>query len=109
MAASRSTGAAGDPRLTDADLAQWPADVVAHLHAEYDRVESELGVAPGTDFLSGDLLARLQTRLAAVLPGIPNLDPAPPGGPVQPAPVAVQAVLRRPVCSASTSTAACPC
>ena len=78
------------PRLTDADLAQWPADVVAHLHAEYDRVESELGVTPGTDFLSGDLLARLQTRLAAVLPGIPNLDPAPPGGPVQPAPVAVQ-------------------
>ncbi len=78
------------PRLTPADLAQWPAAVTAGLQAEYDRVESELGVVPGTDFLSGDLLAQLQARIAALLPGMSNLDPTLPGGPLEAAPIAVQ-------------------
>jgi hypothetical protein len=78
------------PRLTPADLARWPAPVAADLQTEYDRVESELGVVPGTDFLSGDLLAKLQGRVDAVVPGIPDLDLSLPGGPVEAAPIAVQ-------------------
>ena len=63
--------------------------MTAGLQAEYDRVESELGVVPGTDFLSGDLLAQLQARIAALLPGMSNLDPTLPGGPLEAAPIAV--------------------
>jgi hypothetical protein len=97
------------PRLTPADLARWPAPVAADLQTEYDRVESELGVVPGTDFLSGDLLAKLQGRVDAVVPGIPDLDLSLPADRWKPHRSPCRAALRRRVCSASTSTAACRC
>ncbi len=72
------------PRLTAADHALWPAGVAAYLAANYARVEREIGVTPGTDFISGPLDAALHARLAAVVPGMATLDA------VEEAPLAVQ-------------------
>ena len=72
------------PRLTDADLAQWPASLRTYLAANYGDTEKEIGVDPVTDFISGPLfdvlLARMQTAAAAVA----SVDA------VQDAPLAVQ-------------------
>ena len=50
------------PRQTPADLgarpseqAAWPADVAADLLANYRAVETEMGVWPTTDYISGPL------------------------------------------------------
>jgi choline dehydrogenase-like flavoprotein len=78
------------PRLTPEDLARWPADASAYLAAHYLEVESETGVVPATDFISSDLLDAVWSQATAVAPLVANLDEALPGGPVQPAPIAVQ-------------------
>lgn len=78
------------PRLTPDDLALWPAAAASYLTAHYLDVESETGVVPSTDFISGDLLEALWTRTTAVASVVGNLDAMLPGGPVQPAPIAVQ-------------------
>lgn len=76
------------PRLTAADLAAWPAATAAGLLDTYSRVESETGVVPATDFISGDLFERLFDRTEAVAGGVAGLDPGPGG--VAMAPLAVQ-------------------
>jgi hypothetical protein len=38
------------PRLTAADLQQWPQPVASYLSAVYPLVEREIGVAPSTEF-----------------------------------------------------------
>jgi hypothetical protein len=78
------------PRLTPDDLALWPAEAASYLTAHYLDVESETGVVPATDFISGELLDAVWMRTTAVTPAIGNLDATLPGGPVQPAPLAVQ-------------------
>lgn len=78
------------PRLTPEDLAHWPADVAAYLQAHYLEVESEIGVVPATDFISGDLLDAVWARAQAVAPLVPGLDQGLAGGPIEPAPIAVQ-------------------
>jgi choline dehydrogenase-like flavoprotein len=62
------------PRLTPADLgprpadqATWPADAAAYLLANYEAVETEMGVRPTTDYISGSLFERLNARLASVV------------------------------------------
>src|SRR5512143_84598 len=69
------------PRLTPADLAQWPADVAAFLQSatrtgdEYERTERETGVFDQTDYIMGPLYERLLERSQAVLTaGVPSLD-----------------------------------
>lgn len=69
------------PRMTDADLAQWPPEVVADLKANYATVEREIGVQPTTDYISGPLYDAL---LAAFKKS------APAGSLVGEAPLAVQ-------------------
>jgi choline dehydrogenase-like flavoprotein len=76
------------PRLTPADLgprpadqASWPADAAAYLLANYEAVETEMGVRPTTDYISGSLFDRLNARLASVVG---------PGQSVAEAPLAVQ-------------------
>jgi len=61
------------PRLTSADLgprpadqAAWPADAAAFLAANYDAVETEMGVKPTTDYISGPLFEKLRDRFDAV-------------------------------------------
>lgn len=69
------------PRLTDVDLAAWPAAVAADLTATYPILETEIGVQPTTDYLSGPLYA-------AVLPAFKKA--APKGAAVGEAPLAIQ-------------------
>ncbi|HLB88035.1 MAG TPA: hypothetical protein VJK29_10320, partial [Terriglobales bacterium] len=38
------------PRLTERDLAQWPAEVADYLSHAYSLVEREIGVDPVTDY-----------------------------------------------------------
>lgn len=72
------------PRLTAEDHALWPIDLSGHLNATYAAVESEIGVTPSTDFITGALHTALTTRLTAVRPGVNHLDS------VEEAPLAVQ-------------------
>jgi choline dehydrogenase-like flavoprotein len=76
------------PRLTPADLgpraadqASWPADAATYLLANYEAVETEMGVRPTTDYISGSLFDRLNARLGSVVG---------PGQSVEEAPLAVQ-------------------
>ena len=72
------------PRLTPADLgprpvgeAAWPADAAAYLLANYPSVETEMGVAPTTDYISGTLFERLKARFEAVVGAGQSVEDAP--------------------------------
>src|SRR6266446_4188807 len=76
------------PRQTSADLgprpadqATWPADAVTYLLANYEAVETEMGVRPTTDYISGSLFDRLNARFGSVISA---------GQLVEDAPLAVQ-------------------
>src|SRR6266404_3331382 len=62
------------PRLTAADLgprpayqAAWPADAATYLVANYEAVETEMGVKPTTDYISGSLFDKLKARFESVV------------------------------------------
>jgi choline dehydrogenase-like flavoprotein len=72
------------PRLTAADLgprpageAEWPADAAAYLAANYEAVETEIGVRPTTDYISGPLYERLAARFGAVVGADQSVEAAP--------------------------------
>ncbi len=73
------------PRLTNADMAQWPSDLKTALGVEYGSTERETGVVPSTDYISGPLFAELKTRFEAARPLVPSVDA------IEDAPLAVQA------------------
>jgi hypothetical protein len=77
------------PRLTGADLAQWPATTAAYLRDNYTFVESETGVRPAADFITGDLHQVLINRVRAVAGAMPGIDTTHGDG-VEIAPLAVQ-------------------
>jgi len=62
------------PRLTAADLNQWPAATAAYLTANYAVLEEETGVSVTADFISGPLYAALRSAFEAATPGIANID-----------------------------------
>lgn len=72
------------PRLTAADLQQWPAEVGNYLDSVYPAVEREIGVTPSTDFITGELFDALRNRVETVVGGVADLDGA------EEAPLAVQ-------------------
>lgn len=72
------------PRLTGADLAQWPADLATYLRGVYADVEAETGVSPTTDYISGPLYDALRDAFQAAAPGVPTVDG------IEEAPLAVQ-------------------
>ena len=72
------------PRLTDADLAQWPADVATYLQNIYGPVEEEIGAVPTADYINGPLCDALKAKIMGALGGVGNLDN------VAEAPLAVQ-------------------
>src|SRR6266852_3710991 len=72
------------PRLTDADLNNWPAELQTYLKANYSDTEKETGVDPVTDFISGDLFDALFTALDNALKKVATVDG------VEVAPLAVQ-------------------
>ena len=79
------------PRLTAADLANWPSAVAGFLQSgsgtgdAYEASEKETGVYDRTDYISGPLNADLKTKATAAQPLISNLDA------IEDAPLAVQA------------------
>jgi hypothetical protein len=72
------------PRLTSADQALWPPAVSGYLNTNYTKVESEIGVTPNTDFITGALYTALIDRLNKVSPTVTNINA------VEEAPLAVQ-------------------
>jgi len=78
------------PRLTGADLGNWPSATAAYLGANYTAVEKEIGVIPKTDFISGDLFNALTSEFQAAAIGIPNIETTIGTNGVEPAPLAVQ-------------------
>ena len=72
------------PRLTDADLAQWPVELRAYLTSNYGDTEQEIGVDPRTDFISGPLFDALLAKMQAVVGQVASIDG------VEEAPLAVQ-------------------
>lgn len=72
------------PRLTPADQALWSPTLSSYLDANYSKVESEIGVTPSTDFITGALYTALKGRLTAVGSAVTNIDS------VEEAPLAVQ-------------------
>jgi len=82
------------PRLTAADLSNWPPDLATFLTtpapptppmSEYERTERETGVFDKTDYISGPLFAALNAKFTAAQPGVPTVDA------IEEAPLAVQA------------------
>lgn len=72
------------PRQTAADLGPqaagqpaWPADAAAYLLANYEAVETEMGVRPTTDYISGQLFARLSARFGSVIGAGQSVEEAP--------------------------------
>jgi choline dehydrogenase-like flavoprotein len=72
------------PRQTPADLgarpsdqAAWPADVAADLLANYRAVETEMGVWPTTDYISGPLFDGLKARFESVIGAGQSVEEAP--------------------------------
>ncbi|MBM0103735.1 GMC family oxidoreductase [Steroidobacter sp. S1-65] len=74
------------PRMTAADLAQWPAAVANFLGATYPFVEDDTGVTQTVDFITGHLYDALLAAVQNAAPLTPNIDAASVG----PAPLAVQ-------------------
>lgn len=72
------------PRLTDADLAQWPTEVADYLKQFYKIAEIDTGVDETTDYISGPLYDVLIQRFKDVQPSVPTVDE------VVAAPLAVQ-------------------
>src|SRR6266851_4866373 len=73
------------PRLTDADLKNWPTELQTYLKANYTETEKETGVDRATDFINGDLYDSLKKAIDAAAKKVPTVDG------VEVAPLAVQA------------------
>jgi hypothetical protein len=78
------------PRLTEADLAKWPASTADYLRTHYEELERETGVAPATDFITGELYVALKAALEKAAAATQNIDHALGTNGVQEAPLAVQ-------------------
>lgn len=72
------------PRMTDADLKNWPKELQTYLKGNYGDTEKEIGADPVTDFISGDLYEALSKALKAAAKKVPTVDG------VEVAPLAVQ-------------------
>lgn len=78
------------PRLTDADLQGWPSAAAQYLSANYIDLESETGVVPAADFISGDLFDALRSEVTAAAGLVPNIETTIGDNGVEVAPLAVQ-------------------
>ena len=78
------------PRLTPADLQGWPVPTAQFLNDNYLDVESETGVVPATDFISGPLFDVLFDAFATAAAGTPGIETTMGTNGVELAPLAVQ-------------------
>jgi hypothetical protein len=65
------------PRLTQGDLAAWPAAVASDLPGLYATLERETGVVPAVDFIQGPLHAALKSRFESAAATIANVESLP--------------------------------
>ncbi len=78
------------PRLTAADLANWPAPVAAFLQSAngkgdaYEATERETGVFDKTDYISGPLNTDLNKKMVLAQPSVASINA------IEDAPLAVQ-------------------
>ena len=72
------------PRLTDVDMAAWPAELRNYLSSNYSNTEQEIGVDPRTDFVSGPLFDVLFAKMQGVAGQVSSVDA------IEEAPLAVQ-------------------
>jgi choline dehydrogenase-like flavoprotein len=77
------------PRLTPADLANWPQETAKYLEQTYRDVEVEIGAYPTTDYIHGALQKEIKRILDSARPSVPTVDE------VQDAPLAVQGATPR--------------
>lgn len=79
------------PRLTDADLKNWPQPIATYLQSStqtgdaYERIEKETGVFDKTDYISGPLFEALKKKFENVAGSVASVDV------IEEAPLAVQA------------------
>ncbi len=79
------------PRLTDADLNNWPQPIATYLQSPahagdaYERIEKEIGVFDKTDYISGPLFDALHKKFVSAAAGVATVDG------IEDAPLAVQA------------------
>ena len=78
------------PRLTNGDLLQWPASTAQYLTQHYTDLESETGVVPATDFITGELYLALHDRFAAAAASTANIETGLGTNGVEVPPLAVQ-------------------
>jgi choline dehydrogenase-like flavoprotein len=78
------------PRLTSADLSNWPAATAGYLNANYGVLEDETGASVTADFISGPLFLALRSAFEAATPGVPNVELGLGTNGVTDAPLAVQ-------------------
>jgi len=78
------------PRLTNSDLAGWPATTAVYLQNHYIDLESETGVEPATDFMFDALGTILRNVCIAAASATTNIETTLGTQGVQTAPLAVQ-------------------
>lgn len=78
------------PQLTAVDLQHWPAGAVAYLAAQYTTLESEIGVVPTSDFITGILNDAMRDELVHAAAVTPNIETVLGDSGVEEAPLAVQ-------------------
>jgi GMC oxidoreductase len=78
------------PRLTPADLNEWPPATAAYLNANYGVLEAETGASVTADFISGPLFLALRSAFQAATPGVLNIELGLGTNGVADAPLAVQ-------------------
>jgi hypothetical protein len=78
------------PRLTPDDLQHWPASTRQYLNDNYMLVESEIGVVPATDFITGDLYEAVKAKFTAAAAATADVDTGLGASGVEEAPLAVQ-------------------
>ena len=78
------------PRLTEGDLAGWPASTAQYLRDHYIDVESEAGVVPATDFIFGPLSDVLRNACIAAAGATPDIESSLGVSGIEVAPLAVQ-------------------
>jgi hypothetical protein len=78
------------PRLRDGDLQHWPTSAAQYLTANYVRVESETGVVPASDFITGELFTALFANVVAAASVTADIETAAGDHGVEVAPLAVQ-------------------
>jgi hypothetical protein len=62
------------PRLTAGDRQHWPNATAQYLANHYLDVESETGVVPASDFISGDLFNALLGEVSAAAATVANIE-----------------------------------